>query len=96
MMTAYAVQYRGFLQTVVRTFSTRERAEQWCRQIGRADLVRCDDCRSQHYATQRFPFKYEGEGGEYPPDPHGEEGDEFYATHCADCLMPNEECMCSQ
>ena len=40
MMTAYAVRYRGFLQSVSRMFSTRERAEQWCRQIGRPDLIR--------------------------------------------------------
>ena len=30
----YTVTYRGFLQPVVRTFQTRERAEQWARQVG--------------------------------------------------------------
>lgn len=31
---------------------------------------------------------------EYRPDPYSEEGDEFFATHCPDCLKPNEECRC--
>lgn len=30
----------------------------------------------------------------YRPDPYSVEGDEFFATHCADCLKPNEECRC--
>ena len=35
----HTVRYRGFLQDVTRTFPTHERAEQWLRQIGRADLI---------------------------------------------------------
>ena len=30
----WTVHYKGFLQNVVRRFSTRERAEQWARQCG--------------------------------------------------------------
>lgn len=30
----------------------------------------------------------------YRPDPYSEEGDAFYATHCADCLRLNAECWC--
>ena len=33
------IQYRGFLQWIAREFDTREDAERWCRQIGRADLI---------------------------------------------------------
>ena len=36
----FTVTYRGFLQTVSRSFPTRDKAEQWCRQIGRIDLIR--------------------------------------------------------
>jgi len=35
----YIIKYRGFLQTVTRVFKTRERAEQWLKQIGRSDLI---------------------------------------------------------
>ena len=28
------------------------------------------------------------------PDPYSEEGEEFYATHCPDCLKLNAECQC--
>ena len=31
----WRVSYYGFLQEVVRFFPTRERAEQWARQVGR-------------------------------------------------------------
>jgi len=30
----WVVRYRGFLQQVERFFSTKERAEQWARQVG--------------------------------------------------------------
>jgi len=36
----YIVEYEGFLQHIRREFPTLERAEQWCRQIGRNDLIR--------------------------------------------------------
>lgn len=32
---------------------------------------------------------------EYRPDPYSEEGDIFFATHCADCLRLNEHCTCT-
>ena len=31
----WTVSFRGFLGAVVREFTTRERAEQWARQVGR-------------------------------------------------------------
>ncbi len=45
----YIISYSGFLEQVKREFDTRERAEQWCRQIGRKDLIpsileRCPIC----------------------------------------------------
>ena len=33
------IRYRGFLTLICRQFDTRERAVQWLRQIGRADLI---------------------------------------------------------
>lgn len=38
-MTVYTVTYRGFLQTITRTFSSRRVAECWLRRIGRRDLI---------------------------------------------------------
>jgi len=35
----YVIRFRGFLQVIERAFDTRERAEQWCWQIGRKDLI---------------------------------------------------------
>lgn len=35
MKTFYKVQYKGFLQTVERYFYTRDRAEQYTRQVGK-------------------------------------------------------------
>lgn len=33
------VEYRGFLQTVVRIFATREAAETWTRSVGMFDVA---------------------------------------------------------
>ena len=30
----YTVTYTGFLQTITRTFPTKQRAEQWAQQVG--------------------------------------------------------------
>ena len=38
-MAEYVVRYSGFLQTVTRTFTTKERAVQWCAQVGRKDAI---------------------------------------------------------
>ena len=35
----WEITYNGFLQTVTRSFPSRERGEQWLRQIGRKDLI---------------------------------------------------------
>ncbi len=35
----FTVSYSAFLQRVTREFDTRERAEQWCRQIGKSHLI---------------------------------------------------------
>jgi hypothetical protein len=35
----YVVRYSGFLGPIVRKFDTQERAEQWCRQVGRPDRI---------------------------------------------------------
>lgn len=39
-MNRWIVEYAGFLQAVKRTFATKQRAIQWCKQIGRKDLIR--------------------------------------------------------
>lgn len=38
----YTVTYKGFLQTVVRTFKTLERAQEWARQVGVFDIATID------------------------------------------------------
>lgn len=35
----WQVTYKGFLQTVTRSFESREAAETWLRQTGRRDLI---------------------------------------------------------
>jgi hypothetical protein len=35
----YTVRYRGFLSDVTRSFDTHARAVEWCRQVGRPELI---------------------------------------------------------
>ncbi len=44
MMTAgkWTVTYRGFLQTITRTFPTHTRAVQWARQVGVYKVARIE------------------------------------------------------
>ena len=36
----YTVIYKGFLQTVSRTFKTKEQAETWARKVGRHGVAK--------------------------------------------------------
>ena len=36
----FKIEYKGFLQEIKREFGTREKAEQWLRQIGKPELIK--------------------------------------------------------